>query len=250
MTNINFLYGYPVEFKNLCMIYPPKVCDTFQKNFFLYSQILTISQEEIEDEYVEKELDTSNLLTPFEYLLNTAFNDSTLKKFIEDAFYLFTHEKVIFLYEQKQIVIGEMTEIKSVNDLRILKEEDYFDFQNLVREAVGKKTVERPNPNEDPRVKAIKAKARYRDKIKAKKGMGLSLQATLSSICCMGIGITPLNIGELSYAIIPVLMETYQAKEKYQLDTDCLLAGADAKKIKPKYWIRNSDNNQEEKING
>lgn len=243
MTNMNFLYGYPVEFKNLCMVYPPKVHDTFKKNFFLYSQILTLSQEEIEDEYVEKELDTSNLLNPFEYLLNTAYNDQTLNQYIRDAFFLYTHEEVTFLYEQKQIIIGDISNVKSLNELRILKEEDYFDFQNLVRQAIGKKTVEPPNPNEDPRVKAIKAKARYRDKIKAKKGMGLSLQSTLSSICCMGIGITPLNIGELSYAIIPVLMETYQAKEKYELDTDCLLAGADAKKIKPKYWIRNFDNN-------
>lgn len=243
MTNINFLYGYPVEFKHLCMVYPPKICDTFKKNFFLYSQILTLSQEEIEDEYVEKELDISNLLTPFEYLLNTAYNDTTLRQFIKDAFYLFTHEEVTFLYEQKQIIIGDISTVESVEGLRILREEDYFDFQNLVREAIGKKRIDPPNPNEDPRVKAIKAKARYRDKIKAKKGQGISLQTTLSSICCMGIGITPLNIGELSYAIIPVLMEIYQAKEKYNLDTDCLLAGADAKKIKPKYWIRNFENN-------
>jgi len=243
MTNINFLYGYPVEFKHLCMVYPPKVHDTFKKNFFLYAQILTLSQEEIEDEYVEKELDISNLLTPFEYLLNTAYNDSNLRQYIKDAFYLFIHEDVTFLYEQKQIVIGDIKDVKSIDELRILKEEDYFEFQNLVRDSIGKKRVEPPNPNEDPRVKAIKAKARYRDKIKAKKGQGISFQTTLSSICCMGIGITPLNIGELSYAIIPVLIETYQAKEKYQLDTDCLLAGADAKKIKPKYWIRNSENN-------
>ena len=243
MTKINFLYGYPVEFKNLCMIYPPKVCDTFNKDFFLYSQILTLSQEEIEDEYIEKEMDISNLLTPYEYLLNSAYNDPTLNELIQDAFYLFTHEEITFLFDQKQIIIGDISKAESLGDLRILKEEDFFDFQNLVREAIGKKTVEPPNPDEDPRVKAIKAKARKRDKIKAKKGIGLSLESTLSSICCMGIGITPLNIGELSYAIIPVLMEIYQGKEKYELDTDCLLAGADAKKIKPEYWIRNFDNN-------
>lgn len=243
MTNINFLYGYPVEFKHLCMVYPPKVHDTFNKHFFLYAQILTLSQEEIEDEYVEKELDISNLLNPFEYLLNSAYNDQGLREYIKDAFYLFIHEPVTFLYEQKQIIIGDVSKVESINDLRVLKEEDYFEFQNLVRQSIGKKVIEPPNPNEDPRVKAIKAKARYRDKIKAKKGQGLSLQSTLSSICCMGIGITPLNIGELSYAIIPVLIETYQAKEKYELDTDCLLAGADAKKIKPTYWIRNFDNN-------
>jgi hypothetical protein len=36
-------------------------------------------------------------------------------------------------------------------------------------------------------------------------------------------------------------MDTYQGKEKYQLDVDSLLAGADSKKIKPEYWIRNLD---------
>ena len=34
---------------------------------------------------------------------------------------------------------------------------------------MGLKFAERPDENEDPRVKRIKAKARYRDKIKAKK---------------------------------------------------------------------------------
>lgn len=241
MSNLNFLFGYPEEFKNLCMVYPPKVRDTFNKKFSLYSQILTISQEEIEDEYVERKLDVKELLTPFEYLLNGAYNDQEFKRYIEEAFMFFIHEPVTFLFEQKEIVIGEISEIKSIEELRLLTEEDYFDFQNLIREALGRDTVEPPNPNEDPRIKAIKAKARYRDKIKAKSNKGITLKTTLSSICCMGIGITPLNIGELSYAVIPVLLSTYQAKEKYSLDIDSLLAGADAKKVKPEYWIRNLD---------
>jgi len=59
----------------------------------------------------------------------------------------------------------------------------------------------------------------------------------LVAICCMGIGITPLNIGELSYSAAQSIFSMYQGKEKYELDTSCLLAGADSKKIKPKYWI-------------
>jgi hypothetical protein len=55
----------------------------------------------------------------------------------------------------------------------------------------------------------------------------------------MGIGITPLNIGEMSYVAMETIMSVYQNKEKYTLDVDSLLAGADSKKIKPKYWIRN-----------
>ena len=57
----------------------------------------------------------------------------------------------------------------------------------------------------------------------------------------MGYSINPLNIGELSYAAIPILMETYQAKEAYETDIRALMAGADSKKVKPEYWIRNLD---------
>jgi len=61
----------------------------------------------------------------------------------------------------------------------------------------------------------------------------------LASICCMNFGINPLNIGELSYASISILMRYYQEKEKYNIDIQSLLAGADSKKVKPKDWIRN-----------
>ena len=242
MINTGFLLGYPVDFKHICMVYPPKVKDVVtNQNYNIYSRLLTLSQEEIEDEYVKAQLDLKELLSPFEYILNNAYNSSQFKRLLEQAFFLFTHETIMILFEQKEIVIGDIKEVKSVNELRILKEEDYFDFQNLIREATGGKMISPPNPNEDPRVKAIKAKARYRDYLKAKQGKGLNLKTILSSICCMGLGLNPLNIGELSYAAIPALIATYQEKEKYELDVDSLLAGADAKKVKPKYWIRNLD---------
>lgn len=85
----------------------------------------------------------------------------------------------------------------------------------------------------------MKAKARYRDKIKAKSGKGLNFASSLVSICCMEFGLNPLNIGELSYAAIHPLIQQFQEKEKYELDIKSLLAGGDSKKIKPKYWVRN-----------
>jgi hypothetical protein len=89
----------------------------------------------------------------------------------------------------------------------------------------------------------MKELARKRDAIKAKQGSkdGITLTTSLVAICCMGIGITPLNIGELSYASIGPIMNTMQEKEKYDIDVRSLLAGADSKKVKPKYWIRNKD---------
>jgi hypothetical protein len=127
-----------------------------------------------------------------------------------------------------------------------LSEEDFFDFQNCVREVIGVKKIvpePSPDPNEDPRITEIKRRARERDRIKAKQGNknGLSFSTCLVAICCMGIGITPLNIGELSYASIGPIMNMMQEKEKYDIDVRSLLAGADSKKIKPKYWIRNKE---------
>jgi hypothetical protein len=56
----------------------------------------------------------------------------------------------------------------------------------------------------------MKAKARYRDRIKAKQGGGITLEDSLTSICCMGIGINPLNIREMSYAAMNKLMSKFQ----------------------------------------
>ena len=242
MNNLAFYFGEPVNFKDICYIYPPKVRDVaLNHEYYLYMKLLTFSQEEIEDEYTEHGLDLKDLLTPFEYLLNNAYNNLSFRDLLDRALFFFLHEQVTYLFEQKQILIGDIGGTKSIENLRLLNEEDYFDFQNMIRDAVGIKAIQPPDPNEHPRIKAMKAKARYRDRVKAKKGLGLNLLSTISSICCMGYGLNPLNIGELSYAAIPILLATYQEKEKYDIDIRSLLAGADSKKVKPKYWIRNLD---------
>jgi hypothetical protein len=81
----------------------------------------------------------------------------------------------------------------------------------LVRVVCGDKETKKPapiDPDEDPRIAEIKRRARERDRIKAKQGNknGISLNTCLVAICCMGIGITPLNIGEISYASVGEIM--------------------------------------------
>ena len=240
MSKPQFFLGLPVEFKQLCMVYPPKVKEVIGNAAFpIYSKLLTLSQEEIEDEFTEQGIDMKNLLSPFEYIFNNAFNNKAFEILVIKAFELFIHEPVVLLYDQKKILIGDLKEVKSTKELRFLDEDDYFDFQNLVRESLGAKKAEPPNFLEHPRIKAMKAKARYRDKVKAKSKNTPTLETMLASLCCMNFGLNPLNIGELSYAAMPQLINRYQDKEKYELDIDSLLAGADSKKVKPKYWIRN-----------
>lgn len=238
----------PSEFKPGIKIYPPTVEEVITNpQYSTYGRLLTYSQEEVEDEFVEAKRKLEVYPTPLEFMLNNSYYNKQYDTACKEAFKFFIHEEVTFLYEQKVIVIGKLEnilkEVQTVDDLILLKEEEFFNFQNAIRECIGKKPVEPPNPNEHPKVKEMKRKARYRDKVKAKQAAkgkdGITLFTTLVSICCMGLGITPLNIGEMSYVALESLLRKYQEKEKYDLDISSLLAGADSKKIKPKYWIRN-----------
>lgn len=245
MSKESFFLGVPVEFKPGIKIYPPTLKEVVSSNFTAFNRILTYSQEEIEDIFVKEKKNLDSFPTPIEFLLNNCYHNKQYEYLCKKAFYFFLKAEVDFLYEKKLIIIGNIRDIvKNLSDLDQLitiSEEEFFPFQNLIRLASNQKQIEPPNPNEHPRIKAMKAKARYRDKIKAKQSAknGLDLFSMMTSICCMGIGITPLNIGEMSYVSVQAILTQYQNKEKYEIDIDSLLAGADSKKVKPKYWIRN-----------
>ena len=239
----------PQKFKNLCTIYPPTINDVLKEETKGLVNILTISQEEIDDLFVDKVDQQGKPIIPpsvLEYfLVNCMYNKTFEQQFVK-SFELFIHEPVSILYDVQSIIIGDLQKetlrVKEIKDFRILNKDNFFEFQNGIRAALGEKTIEPPKPNEDPRIKRMKAKARYRDRIKAKKGLGITFEETLVSICCMGIGLNPLNIGEISYAATKQLVEKYQQKERYDIDIKSLLAGADSKKIKPKYWMNKNDN--------
>lgn len=231
----------PEEFEEKFLIYPPKVQEVVSnKRFNQYRQLLTFSQEELDDEFVKKNLTAP---TPLEFLLSNSYHSKEFEKIAKEAFYFFTRQDVTFLYEQKKILIGdlkqEISRIRNLDSLVFLDENNFFDFQNKIRESLGDSPINPPDPNEHPKVRRMKAMARYRDKIKAKQGGGINLLTSIASICCMGIGLTPLNIGEISYAALGILMNFYQNKEKYGIDIASIQAGANAKKVNPKYWIKN-----------
>ena len=244
MIREQYFLSLPFQFSNKLFIYSPKVNEVVkEENFWQCYKSLTLSQEEIEDELVNQNIDF--FPTPLEFLLNNCFHNEQYEFIVKKAFNIFCHTDIFLLYESKKILIGnpkkELKNIDDISKIYFLDESNFFNFQNEIRKCLGEKQIEKPNPDEDPRIKKIKAKARYRDKIKVKKGMGLKLASSLASICCMNMGLNPLNIGEISYASVGTLMEMYGSKEKYESDIEWLQAGADSKKIKPVYWIRNLD---------
>ena len=251
MLNPVVLIGEPLDFKGKLKIYPPCVKDVVTNpNFGIFYKVLTITQDDIREELKDKLEEGERMPTPFEYLILNSQYVNGFNMILRRAFEFFCKTDIGFLFEDKKIIIGNVEEliqtITDINEIEYLMEEEFFDFQNTIRQACGDKPEKPPepeNPNEDPRIRRIKDLAKKRDRIKAKQNSkdGISLNTCLVAICCMGIGITPLNIGEMSYASVGEIMKVMQNKEKYDIDIRSLLAGADSKKIKPKYWIRNTN---------
>ena len=169
--------------------------------------------------------------------------DEEVQKKILHGFSLLLREDVTIVPELEVIIIGKKEEDldpdKDLDNPRIIDKDNFFDFQNMVRTVLGSATVEKPVENENPRIKRYKAKIRASERMLAKKKKnGTNFGTLIAAICCMGIGLTPLNIGEISYACVPWIIGMSQQKEEYDIDIRALLAGADKKKVKPKYWIK------------
>ena len=250
MIDDKIFLGKPIKFKDICKIYPPTVAEVVENDDFnSYQTLFTITQEELNKAYLQDE-SILQVPTPFQYLLMNYYQDEEVKGKIEEAFQFFIHEPVTIVPEIELLLIGKSeSELNPDVDLenpRILTEDNFFDFQNQIRLAMGSNPIKPPEPediNEDPRVRRWKMKIKEREEflnVKQRKNSP-TFGTLLAAICCMGIGLNPLNIGEMSYACVYWLIAMYQQNEEYDVDIRALLAGADSKKVKPKYWIKNID---------
>ena len=140
MINPAYLIGLPQEVQKIpgVYVYPPAVEDILSNMYFgVYRQLLTTSQEEIEDMYVEKKKDLKDLVTPLEYLFEMLSDDGSeemkeqkkqVYDLLKNAFKFFLHEEVFFAPDKKMIFVGDVKEqlqkAKSVHDLKIITEEE------------------------------------------------------------------------------------------------------------------------------
>lgn len=252
MVNSAALFiGEPLLFEQDIRVYPPKVKEVITNpNYSLYVNMFTMSQEDIWDLIAEKESGhvtgkpIEGAPTPFEFLFINCHQSAQFLQQAEDAFFFFTKEHVKILPKASLVLFSDgMEELTDASQIRrIESEEQYFHFQNLIRECIGEKPIEKPNKKDHPKVALIKAKGRMRERLKKKKGNanGITLDTMLVALCCMNLNLNPLNIGEISFLAIGRLMRMMQEKERYETEMKVLTSGFASKKRKsPKYWIQN-----------
>ena len=112
MSKEAIFLGLPELFENKIKIHPPLVKDIVGARLFpTYRYLLTISQEELEDEYLKKDGSKNkndfNVPTPLEFLLINSYSDKSLEKIAKQAFEFFIKEEVTFLYEQKMVLSAD-----------------------------------------------------------------------------------------------------------------------------------------------
>lgn len=262
MEGIKAFLGRPIPFQDICNIYPPLVDDIIDNpNFFSQLNHFTIAQEDIwdgmnqeridEDPYAEWER-PKEFLTPFTRLIAAYSTNPTLRLEIVNGFQIFTQHEFIYLSSLKGFLMindpikeyldknSDLSDLDA-EDIKIINNDNFLDFQNAIRAGVGQKSKVSPDLNEHPRIARMKALRRIRD---AKKGQynKIDITTTLSSVCCMGVGITPLNIGKVTYASINRILKAYQQKEDYEQRTLSASVGMlDTKKHKIKHWIRDPE---------
>ena len=250
MIDDRVFLGFPIPFKDICKVYPPTVNEVVSDEYFnIYNALFTITQEDLNDEYLKDER-VIHIPTPFEYLMINFYQGGEIQQRILDGFKLFLHEPVTIVPEINMLLVGktedELNPDVDLENPRLITKENFFEFQNMIRTVLGNEPIKPPDPEEenlDPRILRYKAKIKASEKIleRKKQKTGSKFGTLLAAICCMGIGLTPLNIGEISYACVHWLIAMEQQKEAYDIDIRALLAGADSKKVKPKYWIKNLD---------
>ena len=135
MSNLEAAFiGSPLFFKKGVYIYPPTVRQVINnKQYNLFERLLTYSQEEIEDDFVEKKKTLDKYPTPLEFLFQNSLYDKEYERLSYQAFEFFLQKPVTFLYQESLILVGGIEDIlseekKTLDDLVFITKDEFFDL--------------------------------------------------------------------------------------------------------------------------
>lgn len=247
MSKLLGFLGRPHISKDFGTIYPPTVSTVVEnKSVLMFYNVITQTQEDIWDAMALEKGETpageryEDAPTPFLLFLQYYYSSTVeMTKGMEP----FLGDRVIIPSEQAHgLLLVDPDNITSIEDVKIIDETNFLDFQNAIRNVMGEKSVEAPNPNEHPKVSAFKAKSRYREKIANKsKGGTITFEDMVIAVSCMHPNISPLNVGELPYPALFELFRKLNAKESYDAQVRAATSGFGGSLKGLKSWMTDND---------
>lgn len=234
------LFGAAINYNDICWIYPLKIKEIMGMGEDKYAaelSLLCADISEIQKKMVSVGISPENLpKSVLEFLLGQAHIDSTFLVELSNAFFTFIQEKVHFIYEKREIIIGD-----DFKNPRFLNEENFEDFQNILRVQNGLSIPEPVPLNESPMARKFRLR---REQVKEAKrrqarkaGEESSWLDSIMTLVCLDAGVSFEKVGDLTVYQFKNLFARAQARYKYDLDIRMIAAGADPKKIKPKHWF-------------
>ena len=229
--------GSPSLFDDICFIYPLTVGTVLalqnSHKYDIYLRILTIDRFYIRELAKEKGIELLETREPFDFLVDSAQLDSIFLLELQDAFRTFIKEEITITFEPKQIIVGDITE------RRVLNQENFEEFQNILRLQNNIAVVNPIPKDESEKVRKFREKQELRDAVKKKQNSASApeFSVLLSALCAYGVGITPFNVKDLSIYAFYSLFGISNSREKFDIDMNYLYAGVSPKKLNPKHWI-------------
>lgn len=243
-----FMAGVPIEIpneneegtKNLCTIYPVtlrQIAKIGAKNFYSYLNIFTLNKEDVDEYFANQAIEEKPDLTPFQFLLVMTQIDPQYLKSVQEAFKLFLHEtQVVFLRQNEAIVLGMREENRVITNesFEIIKK--VIEAENILDTQSADARMDNPSDAKAAQIiKKLKEGRKMREK--AKNNSDLTFSDLVASLAAGGNGLNILNVWDLSYYAFNDQFKRMQMKEEYENTYRSLLAGADPKKVKIRYWI-------------
>lgn len=218
----------------VCNIYPLSIKEIVGIGLNRYNNllgILLLTEVEIAEIVKEKmKIDIPlEEIRPLKYLIDSAANEDMFLLELQRAFSTFTKEDILILPKINSILIGPPEE------KRLITEENFSKFQDILR-VQNKRSIKEPPPeNESAIAKKFRLKREARDAAKrkqqAKQGGEQSFLELMEIAEVFGI-----DYQNKSLFALYNLIQRHQAREKWNQDIQMICAGADSSKMKTKYW--------------
>lgn len=247
-------FGANILVNNTCMVKNLCVSDVFTPSYSKYLFYLTLlllekedvlkqktklqmSDEEITQlRAIEERLSQVSIL---EYILSCA-KDATFFVDLKEALATFICGEIHIFPESRKIFLGSLAEGK------FLDEETFEDIRTILRLQNHFEEPEIIPENESAMAKKFRVnrekvrKAKMDNAVKSGETCGILSEITAYKLLMQ---CSQEELKKTPLVQFYKVLDMAKAKETYEIDINSLLAGADSKKVNPKYWIRDIKKN-------
>ena len=243
---LKFQKGTPILLDDICAIYSVtvgEIVDIGYDNFQRYLGVLTMSKPPSASSKDPEFKQLLEQLTDYQYLLMMASLDKEVNLMLKQAFKFFTHEDIVILLDNAQIVIGP------VEEKHILTEEKFYELQRILKrmyflEQEGEEII--IYDDDPPATKRLKMQMREnREKVrraKAKKAAqeksDLKFSDLIGSMTINNCGLNMENIWHITYYAFHDQLKRMGWRDQFNINNRAAMAGAKLQKSQLKHWMR------------